>query len=296
MPSKKRTKNIPIQTEPASHYELHIEHTPHGIPTLKPAHVVFAPNNAEHSGSKTHHPKPASPLSRKLWNFLEWFATSALIFVILFFIMNFGSYAELIKSKFEKLTGNFQLSPYIQEMLGQQPQTQELLPTTAPNQSAKQIPAITMSVTPPDDRIIIPRINKNVPIIPVSTENLIRRDWNALEADIQGALQGGVVHYPGTAYPGDRGNVVITGHSSYFPWDPGRFKDVFALLHEVNTGDRLIVYHEQQKYNYEVYETKIVNPDEIQVLTQQGGDRLTLITCTPVGTNLRRLIVLARPV
>jgi len=131
--------------------------------------------------------------------------------------------------------------------------------------------------------------------VKVSTENLIRRDWGALEADIQEALKGGVVHYPGTAQAGDSGNVVLTGHSSYFPWDPGRFKDVFALLHEIVIGDDIIVYHDQQKVKYTVYETKVVTPDQVQVLTQEGEERLTLITCTPVGTNLKRLIVLAKP-
>jgi sortase A len=134
-----------------------------------------------------------------------------------------------------------------------------------------------------------------VPIVQVSSENLIRRDWNGLEADIQGALHDGVVHYPGTAQAGDLGNVVLTGHSSYFPWDPGRFKDVFALLHEIIIGDTIVVYHDQQKYNYIVYKTEVVTPGKVEILTQEGEDRLTLITCTPVGTNLKRLIVFAKP-
>jgi sortase A len=104
------------------------------------------------------------------------------------------------------------------------------------------------------------------------------------------------VHYPGTAEPGEHGNVVITGHSSYFLWDPGRFKDVFALLHQVVVGDTVVVYHNQEKYQYKVYQIEVVMPDQVDVLAQAGGDRLTLITCTPVGTNLKRLIVLAKPV
>ena len=163
-------------------------------------------------------------------------------------------------------------------------------------QSAEQIPPLNITVAPPDDRIIIPRINKNVPIVGVSTENLINRDWAGLEADIQAALQLGVVHYPGTAEAGETGNVVITGHSSYFPWDPGRFKDVFALLHEIVVGDEVIVYRDQKPYRYRVYNTRVVTPDQVEVLTQEGEDRLTLITCTPVGTNLKRLIVLAEPI
>ncbi len=159
-----------------------------------------------------------------------------------------------------------------------------------------QIPQLVLDVTPPDTRIVIPRINKNVPVVTVSSEALINRDWVKLEQEIQEALQGGVVHYPSTAFPDEEGNVVITGHSSYFPWDPGRFKDVFALLHDVQIGDKIYMYYNQQRYDFEVYETKVVLPNQVDVLTQEGENRLTLITCTPVGTNLKRLVVFARPI
>ncbi|MCA9374291.1 sortase [Candidatus Peregrinibacteria bacterium] len=304
-----------IHEEENQHYELHIE-APNAAGE-DPKIFAATSNTKAKKKAKPHKkhvqissgkairpdtPRKTSGTSIRIWNFLEWIAVSALIFVGFFFAVNWGSYSELIKLKLDNLTGNFQLDPFIEQLITSQPtgpegQSQELLPMANNlQQSAEQIPALSMTVAPPDDRIIIPRINKNVPIVSVSTENLIKRDWGALEADIQAALQLGVVHYPGTAQAGDTGNVVITGHSSYFPWDPGRFKDVFALLHEIVVGDEVIVYHDQKPYRYKVYETKVVNPDQVQVLTQEGDDRLTLITCTPVGTNLRRLIVLAEPV
>lgn len=245
--------------------------------------------NANRSGTKS---------MTRLWRTLEWLATSALIFLALFFAINFSSYSQLIMLKLEHLRGEVKQNPFIQELLAPSAQKplQKLLPATAGvKQSKKQLPALALGIAPPDDRIIIPRINKNVPIVNVSPQNLVSRDWNALEKDIQEALKGGVVHYPGTAQPGDRGNVVVTGHSSYFPWDPGRFKDVFALLHEVAIGDTIILYHNQKQYQYAVYDVKIITPDKIEVLTQEGDERLTLITCTPIGTNLKRLIVLAKP-
>ncbi len=237
-----------------------------------------------------------SAIGIKIWNTLEWIATSALIFMVLFFIINYGAYSTLFVDKLNQLRGEIQTNPIVENLTHSAGATQQPLPITATSdQNKKQIPYLNLEVAPPDDRVIIPRINRNVPIVKVSTENLIKRDWGALETDIQKALQYGVVHYPGTAEPGENGNVVITGHSSYFSWDPGRFKDVFALLHEVAVGDTVIVYHDQKKYFYQVYETKVVTPDKIDVLTQAGENRLTLITCTPVGTNLKRLVVFARP-
>ncbi len=196
--------------------------------------------------------------------------------------------------------GAINSNPYITEQLrnlkNASPEGQKPLPIVQnPTAARKQIPDLNMSISPVDDRVLIPRISQNVPIVQVPTDKLLQKDWAALEGQIQDALRHGVVHFPGTAYPGQSGNVVITGHSSYFPWDSGRFKDVFALLHQVNVGDEIVVYHDQHKYKYIVYDKKVVKPDQVGVLTQEGENRLTLITCTPVGTALNRLVILARP-
>lgn len=268
--------------------------------------VTKTDNKTDKNISKTKYPvynfstattKRSQKITRKIWNLLEWVAVSALIFTIIFFIINFSSYSMLLKNKLEKLYGTFELDPYIEKIIDTKEVKQEALPIIAEEiQFKTQIPPLNIDVSPPDDRIIIPRVNKNVPIVNISSENLIKKDWNALENDIQDALRDGVVHYPGTAQAGSKGNVVITGHSSYFPWDSGRFKDVFALLHEVVVGDTIIVFHDQHKFVYEVYEKKVVMPDQVDILTQEGEERLTLITCTPIGTNLKRLIILARPI
>ena len=163
-------------------------------------------------------------------------------------------------------------------------------------ENSSTIPAFDQEIIPPGTRIILPRLGKNVPVVPVNEENLIKRDWSALENDLQSALRDGVVHYPGTPWPGQSGNVVLTGHSSYYPWDPGRFKDVFAVLHNVSVGEEIVVLHNQRKYNYVVESKMVVLPSEVNVLGDTGDDRLTMLTCTPIGTNLKRLIVTAKPV
>ncbi len=273
-----------------------------------------APNQTAPAGSsvvaKTARPASARPrqtaskgslhLTNRIWHLLEFIAVTAVVFTVLFFIINFDSYSRLFMSKLDQLRGQMNSNPYTQQeqqaLKTASPEGQKPLPIISnPQATKKQIPELNLSIAPPDDRIIIPRIGQNVPIVRVPTDKLIQRDWSALEKQIQDSLRYGVVHFPGTAFPGDSGNVVITGHSSYFPWDPGRFKDVFALLHQVDVGDEVIVYHDQTKYRYIVSEKKVVKPSQVDVLTQEGGDRLTLITCTPVGTDLNRLIVLAKP-
>ncbi|MFA5820710.1 MAG: sortase [Candidatus Gracilibacteria bacterium] len=213
---------------------------------------------------------------------------SLIILVIGFFALNYSAYFQIAKNEFNKYFGNETASP-----LNQLVETKTPATSLTTNQ---EIPDLNLEIMPSDNRIVIPRIDKNIPVISTSSQSLINRDWDGLEKELMQALQNGVVHYPGTNTPGQGGNTVITGHSSYFPWDPGRFKDVFALLHEVVVGDKIVVYYDQEKYVYEVSEIKIVLPNELDVLKNTTDETLTLITCTPVGTNLKRLIVIAKPV
>lgn len=157
----------------------------------------------------------------------------------------------------------------------------------------KYLPA----VGPYEDRIIIPKIGKNVPIVQPAMDALVKEDWKKFEEDIQGALHHGVVHYPGSARPGQAGNFFVTGHSSYYPWDDGFYKDVFARLHELDLGDTYTVYYGGDKHTYRVTKKYEVKPTDVNVLDQPTDKRIaTLMTCTPVGTTLRRLIVQAEEI
>lgn len=230
-------------------------------------------------------------------------AASAIIFFVGIVLLNWQAYSQIAVNEYEKFMGiENEHESVLEEIVDTsepnevQRVTENLESSVDPDVQKKLIPELELEVAPTDNRLIVPRIGQNIPIVRVSSQNLIDRNWDALEAEMQDALQDGVVHYPGTSLPGQTGNVVITGHSSYFPWDPGRFKDVFALLHDVVEGDKIVIYYEQDKYIYEVMETEVVLPEDIDVLKQTAQDKLTLITCTPVGTNLKRLIVYAEPI
>ncbi len=150
----------------------------------------------------------------------------------------------------------------------------------------------SMEMHPSDDRIVVPRIGKNVPLVTVPNHT----NWDALENDIQTGLEQGVVVHPVSREPDTNGNFFITGHSSYFPWDDSRFNDDFALLHEVVVGDEVEVYRRGKKYVYVIEESLVVTPDQVDVLSQPNDRKqLTLMTCTPIGTAAKRLILVATP-
>lgn len=148
---------------------------------------------------------------------------------------------------------------------------------------------------PNEMRLEIPKLfSQSIPVQMVDTADFSFKDLYASENKIQEALREGVVHYPYTANPDQPGNVFITGHSSYYPWDKGRYKDVFALLHKLEVGDEYSLYYKGKKYNYRVSDKFEVQPDDVSVLAQPlDSYESTLMTCTPVGTTLRRLIVKA---
>jgi LPXTG-site transpeptidase (sortase) family protein len=136
--------------------------------------------------------------------------------------------------------------------------------------------------------IKIEKINVDAPVI--YDQNVVNESAFLL------ALHNGVVHYPNTALPGQQGNVVIFGHSSGQWWAPGNYKFVFTLLDKVVIGDRIFLDYQGKRYIYKVYNTQIVQPTDLSVLNQGSSNILTLITCTPVGTSAKRLIVRAQQI
>lgn len=111
------------------------------------------------------------------------------------------------------------------------------------------------------------------------------------EAAMKAKLKEGVVHYPLTAMPGQSGNVFIFGHSSYYWWDWSEYNSIFANLEKISGGEVILIKFSGKLFVYRVTNTKIVESNDLTVLSQGKGQNLTLMTCTPLGTDLQRFIV-----
>lgn len=109
-------------------------------------------------------------------------------------------------------------------------------------------------------------------------------------------LDKNLVQYKGTALPGTKGNSVVFGHSALPQFfKPTDYLSIFAKLPTLQLNDELIVNYDGITYHYRVEEMFEVHPTDIEVLAQRYDDSyLTLVTCVPPGTTLRRLIVRAR--
>lgn len=149
----------------------------------------------------------------------------------------------------------------------------------------------TFQVTPYENRLIIPKIGKNVPLIDVFHHQ--DEDYEKLEDTFMEELKKGIVRYPWTAKPGETGNVFIFGHSSNYPWIQSQYNDVFALLDQLETGDEIITFYNQKKYVYHVTDKSVVKPGDVKTLWSRDPSKkeISLMTCWPVGTTLERIIV-----
>lgn len=126
----------------------------------------------------------------------------------------------------------------------------------------------------PIGRIEIPRIGVSAVVVEGVTPRSLRL---------------AVGHIPGTALPGESGNIGIAGHRDTF----------FRGLRHIRGGDTVTVATLHGSYEYSVESTEIADPGSVRALQPSSEPMLTLITCYPfyfVGPAPQRFIVRAHPV
>ena len=108
-------------------------------------------------------------------------------------------------------------------------------------------------------------------------------------------LKKSLIHYPQTALPGQLGNTVVFGHSVLPQFFSSKnYLTIFSTLYKLEQGDEIILRYDKSTYKYIIEEMYEVKPTDLSVLEQHYDNKtLTLITCSPPGTYLRRLIVKA---
>lgn len=166
-----------------------------------------------------------------------------------------------------------------------------IAPFITPSRSVSSTPIIIdpdSSTVSKDPKIIIPKINVEIPVVYGAPTK---------EDAIQDNLEKGVVHMSNTAKPGELGNAAIVGHSSNNIFNQGKYKFAFVLLSKLEEGDTFYINRGGTRYVYKVYEKKIVKPSDVSVLADQDKPAtVTLITCDPPGTSLNRLIVVGEQI
>lgn len=138
--------------------------------------------------------------------------------------------------------------------------------------------------------IVIPKLGASAKVYPnVDPSN---------QDEFLPVLKKGVAHAKGTVFPGMQGSTYLFAHSADNWWDVGQYNAVFYLLKDLRKGDEVIVFFEDQRYEYVVSETFIADSSDVSLLANAkdpNKTQLVLQTCWPPGTTLKRQFVIAVP-
>lgn len=172
-------------------------------------------------------------------------------------------------------------------------------PTTAPTQPSG-VDNFAQVLSGPKQQILIPKNTDFSIIIPKigATAQVFSNIDPSNPDSFLPVLMKGVAHAKGTVFPGQKGNIYLFAHSTDNFWDVGRYNAVFYLLKDLASGDEIVIFFQNKRYDYVVKSSKIVNPSDVSYLVnaqKQDKEQLILQTCWPPGTTLQRLLVFAQP-
>lgn len=136
--------------------------------------------------------------------------------------------------------------------------------------------------------IVIPSINLNTKVVG-SVDPFKPSKYESL-------LNKGIVHANNTKVPGQGGHIFLFSHSTVNISDLSKYNAFFTLLPKIKEGDEVYIFYNHNEFKYKVKEKIYVDPSETSYLTKKSNkETLTLMTCWPVGTPIKRLIVIAEP-
>lgn len=162
-------------------------------------------------------------------------------------------------------------------------------PGNAPASEIEAVdPTVTQAVSA-DPRLIIPKLNVDVPV-----------HFGINLGEVMSAMNNGVAHYRiagASAFPGEIGNLVITGHSAGDVYSSNPYKYIFSGLERLDDGDLIYINYKSVRYTYRVIKKEVVEPSNVAALVvDTDKPLLTLVTCTPLGTSRYRLLVTAEQI
>jgi|YNPBryantNP2012_1023418.scaffolds.fasta_scaffold14595_4 sortase A len=113
----------------------------------------------------------------------------------------------------------------------------------------------------------------------------IKVDWPIVQGDGWEELKQGIGHRVGSANPGERGNLILSGHNDVYG-------EPFRDLEKLEIGSDVFVYAGVTPYRYVVKAKRVVVPTDLSPLAPSKTPIVTLITCTPYRVDTHRLIVI----
>ncbi|MDD3793821.1 MAG: sortase [Candidatus Gracilibacteria bacterium] len=233
---------------------------------------------------------------------IKYITTTSVIFGVLLVTTNYSAYTNIAKSYFmkeelEQTSTNLinsveatKITEIVSQNIEEEKQEEKLSIKKYKKELDNKDINLNIEIAPYTNRVIIPKIGKNIPLLDVKDRNI--NGQNELNNIFMKELENGIIRYPGSAKPGENGVSFIFGHSSNLPWMKGDYNEVFSTLDNLVFNDEVIIYYGQEKYTYKIREKKVIKPGDVSVLKRNNDkSEISLMTCRPVGTTLNRLIV-----
>lgn len=162
-----------------------------------------------------------------------------------------------------------------------------------PNNSSGELPGSSFAPEPAPAALGV-RI-QSVAAVPVPTPgprsptriviSALNLDWPVVEGDGWEELKQGIGHRAGSANPGERGNLVLSGHNDVYG-------EPFRYLEKLDVGSEVLVYSGTNAFRYIVKAKRVVPPNDLSVIAPSKSPIVTLITCTPYRVDTMRLIII----
>lgn len=227
-----------------------------------------------------------------VWVFLNFTGISARF--------NYETVYEKIFKKQEKQDQNFTVS-----------NRTIISPTSLPSPISVQVPVSTSTPIPTPAKISIPASvsapNKSSPAVKKPSvpqwESFIEIPKLGVRAPIvfekntdnevlERALKNGVVHYPTSVLPGEKGAVMIAGHSAPPNWPKRNYEWVFSRLNEMERDDEVLLHYNGQTFRYLTIKKFFLNPGEEVPVDVSIKSGLYLATCWPPGQSKGKRLIL----
>lgn len=233
---------------------------------------------------------------------IKYITTTSVIFWVLLVTTNYNAYINITKSYIMKddvkkttswLINSVEaakITDVVSEKINEDKEEEKLSIKKYKKELDNKNINLDIEIAPYTNRVIIPKIGKNIPLLDVENRNI---DWqNELNDIFMKELEKGIIRYPGSSKPGEDWVSFIFGHSSNLPWMKWDYNDIFSTLDNVVYWDEIIIYYGQEKFTYKIKEKKVIKPWDVSVLKRnQNKSEISLMTCRPVWTTLNRLIV-----
>ena len=155
---------------------------------------------------------------------------------------------------------------------------------------------VTTAVSPSaPTQLIIPAIELDAPIVPISTTAVVYNDktyqqWNVPAGYVAGWHQD-------SAAVGANGNLVLNGHHNISG-------EVFRHLIDLKIGNEITLTSESGQHIYTITDKNVLaergQPISVRIknaewIAPTEDERVTLITCWPYNDNSHRLVIVAKP-